>query len=242
MEIKNILAQKLFRTFYQCAYNILINFLLKEQNLKNLIEIWLVILSANFYRACSLYHSLLNGNAFQLFQVCHFHLIATWYFDWKTNGSSRQSFFNTTIAYMTRELNVETPVLQSEVCWILLTLNPFVLSPIVFPICSFFVTHFTFQIYMTLTEWQSISLWIFQTWPFDIANLLVSFRLFWHILHLLSRQFVCSWFSNFLKIWFASRRCQFSVQIFWLFQRQDKISIFIYTYVSLFALRICCRY
>ena len=37
----------------------------------------LVILIVNFYRDCSLYHTLLNGNAFQLFQVCHFYLIVT---------------------------------------------------------------------------------------------------------------------------------------------------------------------
>ena len=32
----------------------------------------------NFYRDCSFYHNLLNGNAFQWFQVCHFYLIVTW--------------------------------------------------------------------------------------------------------------------------------------------------------------------
>ena len=34
-KITNILAQKLFRTFHQCAYKNLINFLLKKQNLKD---------------------------------------------------------------------------------------------------------------------------------------------------------------------------------------------------------------
>ena len=68
------LAQKLFRTFHQCAHNNLVYFLLKKHNSEDLMETWSVIMIANFYQDCSLYQSLLNGNVFQLFQVHHFYL------------------------------------------------------------------------------------------------------------------------------------------------------------------------
>ena len=49
----------------------------KETELKRLIEILLVILIIDFYQDCPFYLSLLNGNAFQWFEVCHFYLIVT---------------------------------------------------------------------------------------------------------------------------------------------------------------------
>ena len=56
-------------------------YLSKETELKRLIEIWLVIIIVNFYRDYSLCYSLLNGNAFRWFQLCHFYVIVTWYSD-----------------------------------------------------------------------------------------------------------------------------------------------------------------
>ena len=160
-----MLAQKLFRTFPQFVYNNLINFLLKKQNLKYLIEIWLAILIIGFYRDCSLYHSLLYGNYFQLFQVCQFYLILTWYLDWKTASSCRQ-FFLIPQSYTWRgNLHVEIPVLQPEMCWFILILNLFVLSPTVFPI------HVSFSLrifHSKMTKWQSISLQISQTWSLTL--------------------------------------------------------------------------
>ena len=113
---------------------------LKETELKRLIEIWLVILFVNFYQDVSFCHILLNGNAFQWFQVCQFYLIVTWYLDLK-NGSSRQLFFIPQSYRWGGNVDVEFPVLRSEMCWFILTLNLFVLSPIDSPIYVSFSLH-----------------------------------------------------------------------------------------------------
>ena len=128
------------------------------------------------------------------------------------NGSSRQ-FFLIPQSYILRgNLHLETPVLQSEIRWFILSLNPFVLSLIFFQIYFFFVTHFTFQIIYDI-NWVAVSfsanlpnnltLWVFWFYlnNFDI------FCIHYHCIYKFL-VFYC------FKIWYESKRCQFSIQIF----------------------------
>ena len=81
MEINNkYINTEAFHNFSSMCLQEFGNFF-KETELKRLIEILLVILIIDFYQDCPFYLSLLNGNAFQWFEVCHFYLIVTWYLD-----------------------------------------------------------------------------------------------------------------------------------------------------------------
>ena len=78
--IKNVLS----KCDQICSFLRVLSHFLKKSLKEN---IFCAVLIVNFHWNCSLYHSLLNGNPFQLFQVCHFYLIVTWYL-----GFSRQLF------------------------------------------------------------------------------------------------------------------------------------------------------
>ena len=67
-----------------CSFLRILSHFLKKSLKEN---IFFVVLIVNFHWNFSLHHSLLNGKPFQLFQVCPFYLIVTWYL-----GSSRQLF------------------------------------------------------------------------------------------------------------------------------------------------------
>ena len=66
------------------------------------------------------------------------------------NGSSRQLFLIPKLYTWRGNLHVESPVLQSEMCWFILTLNPFVLSPF-FPQYMFI---FRYTFYISNNRWH----------------------------------------------------------------------------------------
>ena len=77
---------------------------------------------------------------------------------------------------------------------------------------------------MKLTEWQSISLKISKTLIFAIVNLLFSIKWFLRYFASLIAAFISSWFSDVLKIWYESRRCQLSIQVFLCFRDSLKLA------------------
>ena len=135
------------------------------------------------------------------------------------NGSSRQLFLIPQSYTWRRNLHVESPVLQL----IYSNFQSLCIVCYCFPnICFFFMTHFTFQISGSQFLWKfpkldHLALWIYWFYlnNFDIFASFIT-------------TFISSRFSNVFKIWYESRRCQFSKQIFWLSQRQYEIRIFIY--------------
>ena len=70
------------------------------------------------------------------------------------NSSSRQLFLIPQLYTWHWDIHVEFPVLQSEMCWFILTLNTFALSSIAFPIHDFF---FRYKFYISNNIWHWLS-------------------------------------------------------------------------------------
>ena len=161
------------------------------------------------------------------------------------NGFSRQLFLIPQSYKRRRNLHVASSVLQSEMGWFLLTLNPFFLSSIVFPIyVSFSSRVLHLKEHMTyLCEFPKLdhlTLWIF--WfhlnSIDIhASLIIAF--------------ISSWFPNFLKIhmnlddasslykFFGCLRDSMKF-VSWYIDLRCSFLIFLNLFFTV-TLRICCR-
>ena len=145
------------------------------------------------------------------------------------NGSSRRLFLTPQVYTWRGSIHVDTPVIQSEMCWFILSLNSFVLSPIV----SQYMFLFRYKFYISNNMWHfqflcefpkldHYTLWIY----WSHLNNFDKFYIFYHCIHKF-------WFSNVFEIWCESKSdliCQFSIQMFGLFQRHYEILIFIYRF------------
>ena len=112
------------------------------------------------------YHSFLNGNAFQLFQVCHFYLINHNMIFRLKYGSCIQLFLIPQSYTWRGNLCVETPVLQSEMCWFVLTLNNFLL----FLLFSQYMFLFRYKFYISDNIWHRLSLFLKSDMNLEDAN------------------------------------------------------------------------